>query len=350
MFLHMGSREICFGGEIHIFGVLHLIVLLGIILGMDKILKKTFVAASIKFPSALFSMFCIFSILINLDSTVLAAATSLMNFFQPTLLFIQRWLPLFYVPPLVVLPLSVQDILAADGIKIGSSQLATLCVTGFTAIARRKIVKIEIVDAEPMAKTSPFSTIELWYWSGILLISFVGALFYHTMLGTSLPSYIKKIFHPTICCALSADLATMLYILHLLVILFCFPLLYTRNYLTKVLSNPGASDVLMGFLGSVILSFAFSMFKQRELFKRHVAEVFTSIIASTIFSLYSTVLIERLVGLEPSLNVSILPRCITVALALSIVSLFEVYIIYKNCYCIIYCKMKYVLRKVIEIP
>lgn len=39
---------------------------------------------------------------------------------------------------------------------------------------------------------------------------------------------------------------------------------HTGYYLTKVASNPGAGDVLMGFLGSVILSFAFSMFKQRK--------------------------------------------------------------------------------------
>lgn len=38
----------------------------------------------------------------------------------------------------------------------------------------------------------------------------------------------------------------------------------TGNYLTKVGSDPGAGDILMGFLGSVILSFAFSMFKQRK--------------------------------------------------------------------------------------
>ena len=57
--------------------------------------------------------------------------------------------------------------------------------------------------------------------------------------------------------------------------------------------------------------------------KRHAAEIFTSVIVSTLFSLYSTALVGRLVGLEPSLTVSILPRCITVALALSIVSLFE---------------------------
>lgn len=98
--------------------MLHLVVSLGIILAMDKLLKKAFVAAAIKFPSALFGMFCIFTILVILDSTVPAAAKSLINFFQPALLFIQRWLPLFYVPSLVVLPLAVKDIPAASGLKI----------------------------------------------------------------------------------------------------------------------------------------------------------------------------------------------------------------------------------------
>lgn len=35
-------------------------------------------------------------------------------------------------------------------------------------------------------------------------------------------------------------------------------------YLTKIPGNPGAGDLLMGVLGSVILSFAFSMYKQRK--------------------------------------------------------------------------------------
>ncbi|XP_050132973.1 plastidal glycolate/glycerate translocator 1, chloroplastic-like [Malus sylvestris] len=99
-------------------GILDLVVSVGIFLAMDKFLKKAFVAAAIKFPSALFGMFCKFSVLVFLNSTVPAVATSLMNFFEPALLFIQRWLPLFYVPSLVVLPLSVKSIPTASGIKI----------------------------------------------------------------------------------------------------------------------------------------------------------------------------------------------------------------------------------------
>ncbi|KAJ0112108.1 hypothetical protein Patl1_03617 [Pistacia atlantica] len=326
------------------FGILHLFVSLGIILATDKFLKKAFVAAAIKFPSALFGMFCIFSVLMILDSTIPVAATNLMNFFEPGLLFIQRWLPLFYVPSLVVLPLSVRDIPTASGLKICyimvGGWLASLCVAGYTAIAVRKLVKTEMTDAEPMSKPSPFSSTELWAWSGVFLISFVSALFYPTALGTSartclpfllastvlgymvgswLPSDVKKVFHPIICCALSADLAAVAF--GYFSRLGLDPVL--GYYLTKASTNPGAGDVLMGFLGSVIISFAFSMFKQRKLVKRHAAEIFTSVIVSTVFSLYSTAILGRLVGLEPTLTVSILPRCITVALALSIVSFFE---------------------------
>ncbi|KAJ9556186.1 hypothetical protein OSB04_010800 [Centaurea solstitialis] len=323
-------------------GVVHLVVSLGIILAADKYLKEAFAAAAIKFPSALFGMFCIFTVLVALDLTIPAAANGLVNFFEPALLFIQRWLPLFYVPSLVVLPLAIQDIPAASGLKICFilGWLASLAVAGYAAIAVRKMVKTEMIPAEPMSKPSAFSSLELAAWGAISVASFIGALKYPDLLGTSartclpfllgstvigyivgtgLPSALKKVFHPIICCALAADLAAFAFGYFSKSGLY--PIL--GYYLTKVSSDPGAGDILMGFLGSVILSFAFSMFKQRKLVKRHAAEIFTSITIATLFSLYSTAFIGRLVGLEPTLTISILPRCITVALALSIVSLFE---------------------------
>lgn len=39
---------------------------------------------------------------------------------------------------------------------------------------------------------------------------------------------------------------------------------FAGGYLTKSAGSPGAGDMLMGFLGSVILSFAFSMYRQRK--------------------------------------------------------------------------------------
>lgn len=95
-----------------------MVVSLGIIVATDKLLNQAFVSASIKFPSALFGMFCTFSILMILDTVIPAAAASVVSFFEPAFLFIQRWLPVFYVPSLVVLPLAVRDIPAASGLKV----------------------------------------------------------------------------------------------------------------------------------------------------------------------------------------------------------------------------------------
>ncbi|BAT99709.1 hypothetical protein VIGAN_10121700 [Vigna angularis var. angularis] len=330
--------------RLRVFGVLHWVVSLGLILATDFLLKKAFAAASIEFPSALFGMFCIFSVLIILDYAVPSAAVAFEKFFEPGIVFIQRWLPLFYVPYLVVLPLSLKEIPASSAIKIClivvGGWLATLCVTGLTAIGVRKAVKTELLDAEPMEKPSPFSSIEVCAWTGVLLISFAASLVFPTALGTRartylpfllastvlgymigsrLPSSLKKVFHPIIFCAASAELAAIA-----LGFLSKSGLdAVLGYYVTNSSSNPGAGDILMGFLGSVILSFAFAMFKQKKLVKRHAAEIFTSVIISTIFSLYSTAIVGRLLSLEQSLTVSILPRCITVALAVSIVSFFE---------------------------
>ncbi|KAM3402996.1 hypothetical protein ACQJBY_006653 [Aegilops geniculata] len=332
------------GGLPSVVGIAHLAVSLGIVLATDKYLKQAFVAASIKFPSALFGMFCIFSVLLVLDTVAPALAKAFMDFFEPATLFIQRWLPLFYVPSLVVLPLAVRDVPAASGLKIClitfGGWFASLAVAGYTALTVRKIVKTELIAAEPMGKPSAFATLEFWAWGAVFVASFATAFVNTTALGTTartclpfmlastvlgymvgsgLPAGIKKLLHPIICCALSANLSAVAYG-------------YLSgsgidaalgDYLTKVPSNPGAGDVLMGFLGSVILSFAFSMFKQRKLVKRHAAEIFTSIAIASTFSLYSTAILGRLIGLEPTLTISILPRCITVALALSIVSFFE---------------------------
>lgn len=328
----------------NVLSIIHLILSLGIILAVDLLLKRAFEAAEIKFPSALSGMFCMFLVLIILNLSIPAIAEGLMSFFEPAVLFIHRWLPLFYVPSLVVLPIAVQDIPAASELKIlgilVGGWLASLCVAAFTALAVRNYVKTEMIPAEPMPKPTPFSALEIWSWAVVFIVSFIiaflspaifgtkartclpfllAATVLGYMIGSQLPSGFKIVLHPIICCALSADFAAFAYgyisksgFDH---ILGC--------YLTKASGDPGAGDVLMGFLGSVILSFAFSMFKQRKLMKRHAAEIFTSIIVGTIFSLYSTALVGRLVGLDRSLTVSILPRCITVALALSIVNFFE---------------------------
>ena len=61
----------------------------------------------------------------------------------------------------------------------------------------------------------------------------------------------------------------------------------------------GAGDLLMSFLGVVILSFGFRIFGQRRLMKRHAPEIFGATTLSAAFSLFSTAYAARVMGLAP---------------------------------------------------
>ena len=55
-------------------------------------------------------MFIIISTLLTLDRCSKDGADRVLTFFNPALNWIQRWLPLFYVPTLVVLPQALEGI------------------------------------------------------------------------------------------------------------------------------------------------------------------------------------------------------------------------------------------------
>jgi hypothetical protein len=55
-------------------------------------------------------MFAIIGTLLALDAASKEAADRVVWLFNPALNWIQRWLPLFYVPTLVVVPLAIQGI------------------------------------------------------------------------------------------------------------------------------------------------------------------------------------------------------------------------------------------------
>lgn len=55
-------------------------------------------------------MFAIIAVLILASTFSAGAAENAVAFFNPALVWIQKWLPLFYVPTLVALPLAIQGI------------------------------------------------------------------------------------------------------------------------------------------------------------------------------------------------------------------------------------------------
>ncbi|XP_058077980.1 plastidal glycolate/glycerate translocator 1, chloroplastic-like isoform X3 [Magnolia sinica] len=61
--------------------------------------------------------------------------------------------------------------------------LASLSIAGYMALTVRKIVKTEMVAAEPMTKPSPFSSVEVWTWTAIFILSFALAFLSPMALG-----------------------------------------------------------------------------------------------------------------------------------------------------------------------
>ena len=55
--------------------------------------------------------------------------------------------------------------------------------------------------------------------------------------------------------------------------------------------------------------------------QKYFFEIIGGVILSSIFSLFTTAFIGNAIGLQPELTTALIPRCITVALALPIASL-----------------------------
>ena len=95
-----------------------------------------------------------------------------------------------------------------------------------------------------------------------------------------------------------------------------------KTYLTKGKDGQpkGCGDVLMSFLGVVVLSFGFHIFGQRALLVRHAAEVVGCAALASLLSMVVTASAGRAFGLDPELSLALVPRSVTVALAMPIAS------------------------------
>ena len=74
----------------------------------------------------------------------------------------------------------------------------------------------------------------------------------------------------------------------------------------------------MSFLGAVVLSFGFSIFARRAIIMHHLREIVAAIVSCSLFSMFSTAAVGRLIALKSDLILAIVPRSVTVALAIPI--------------------------------
>jgi len=320
----------------------HLIGSLGFFLVAEKYLKKAVAAAGISFPASLIGMFAIFATLSALSSMGMQrAADALVAAVKPALDWLSRWLPLFYVPSLVVLPLACKAVAAADLAKVGAlvalGMPLSLFVTAQLVVAIRAAAKTEMLPLAPASPMAPFRQNDALACAVAAVLGLAGAAVLPAgspsanlcaalwglgttagglLLGSLAPPSLKKrLPHPVVTTAVCANLGC-------LVIGLATGVGYMGSlgeYLNKgKLGSPGAGDLLMGFLGPVVLSFGFRIYGQRALLKRHAAEVLGCAAGSALASILATAAAGRALGLPPPLTLAVAPRSVTVALAMPI--------------------------------
>ena len=328
---------------------------LGAIVGADMLLRRAFLARAIPFPSSLAGMLGLFSGLCALQGAKPKAATAVFDFASPGCAFISRWLALFFVPNLVVLPLVLQ-MSATEAVKLATLVVVGLSVSlplaAWTATAALGPAALKssggkaewvgpAVEKPPPAAATPQKNLLLapplkglaalsaglaacalaaaTVGSAVAPVAATSFLFSVTILGFayggSLPAAVQKALHPLILCTLATQAAAAL-----LAAATSQPLIpLLRTYLIAggaPLAAPG--NLLLFMLGPATLSFGFQMFSRRRLMRESAKAVSAVVGSAAAFGLFVTALGGRWLRLDMGLRLAALPRQVTAPLAIAI--------------------------------
>ncbi|KAL3908012.1 MAG: hypothetical protein SGARI_003260, partial [Bacillariaceae sp.] len=296
---------------------------------------------------------------------------------QPGAALLAKWLPVFFVPSLVTLPLvgSVGSgveiakvmavivggfyftLLTTAGSVVGVENMGktTMLVNGATTTS--KIDKAEPIDIvtpniqPPPPAPKPFSDdlmkllritaifTGLFALEGVspaftsaparfltkfqvpFLSLHLGAVTLASFCwGARLPKKFTKVVHPLVVCTSLTWAVMKLFSKCVEGGSFAAMLkAYKMGNGWNGLYGTGAGDILLFMLGPAVVSLAISMYEKRQLIKDNAKEVAAGVAVSSIGGLFGTALMVRLAQIaQPSLRVALLSRNITSPLAMAI--------------------------------
>lgn len=77
-------------------------------------------------------------------------------------------------------------------------------------------------------------------------------------------------------------------------------------------------DILNMFLGPITAMLGVSIYRQRAMVRKHIVAIITGTLMGSIASLFTIILLSRLMGLSDELSASLLPKSVTTPIALAI--------------------------------
>ncbi|KAL7540788.1 hypothetical protein ACHAXR_010837 [Thalassiosira sp. AJA248-18] len=336
-----------------------------ILILLDTQFRSLFQKYSIPFPSSLAGCGALFASMILLNAINDKWGEGMYEVLNPGATLLAKWLPVFFVPSLITLPLAsglgnAWEVLKLFSVIIGGF-FFTLFTTAWSVLGIRKVmgdggVNKSLSDAkEPsdiMASNTPvtnappkafsktlFRTLKAFAWiTGASTVALVknaptsqwinplqsSFLLFMTLssfvFGANLPKSFTKAVHPLVTCTsltwIAAKLLASLTGTTYLGILST----YKAGTLAPLLA--GAGDLLLFLLGPAVVALACQMYGRKKLMRENIPEVGVSTLVSSLGGLYGTAAAVRLLGIgNPTIRLSLLSRNITSPLAMAIASI-----------------------------
>mmetsp|Transcript_22534 Transcript_22534/g.53186 ORF Transcript_22534/g.53186 Transcript_22534/m.53186 type:complete len:511 (+) Transcript_22534:141-1673(+) len=328
---------------------------------IERIVNKFFVNAGIKFPAQLGGCGILFAFLVLADAIAPGKGNAMFEYLTPGTTLLTKWLPVFFVPGLAMLPLAPSVGSGMEVAKVllvtGLGFVYTLYSVAFTVLFLRKLdgkiappapaqatKKSTPVASGPPAK--PFSEEAMSFLFKTSVVTGIGSLLTEKFMsdavwGTPLKAtfFFAATFASYVGCArLPAAFVKAVHPL-LTSTFVVWGLLgaygaatgasfvdSVKTYKTSSLAwnAAGAGDLLLFCLGPSVVSFAVSMYSRKKIMLENFKIVVAAIMVSSLGALFGTAAFTNLIRLGGSsgnalmIRLSMLARNITTALAIPV--------------------------------
>ncbi len=300
------------------------------------------------FPAPLASCLALFTFFSLIDVSNPKGQNRLYQWFEPGSALLAKWLPLFFVPSLITLPLTPPPPPAELTKLIAIIVLGFLVSSGSTALAISGVRAMRSPTDVPSAETAPaltpsnsstgsaapysFETLKNVFrvTKVTLFLSFLStklpqipsgpvqfmyllsATISSFVFGARLPKSFVSLVHPLITCTALTHVA-----IRVLALATNTPALdILKSYTLKSLTPPGAGDILLYLLGPAVVSLSVQMYSRRKLIKANLPEVTAGVTAGSLVGVLGTSFAARCLK-SPAVRLSTVSRQITTPLAMA---------------------------------
>lgn len=306
--------------------------------GIERVCGVASSWLGVPFPSSVAAMLGIFASLLALRALEQRLADNVARALSPARVFLTRWMALFFVPPLVQLPLNAVPALGdflACGVIVGGGFCLNLMLTAWVA----SLGRAKAVPAKPQTVNVyawPRRVVP-WMWcvvglaalgaSGVVthaaplvvygvaiaVLGFVGGEWGRERLSVRGHEGLALVFHPVL---ISAGVAGLWWVLA------GQPLsAFLHHGADATFVAPG--NWLMALLAPAVVSLGLVLDNERDLLWANVRPLLAATATGAVFSLLLSAVGSRLLGLSEVYARALLPKAVTTPVALVIAELFD---------------------------